>query len=298
MFEDTTHQGIHITTGHTDKILDYLAPEILLSHHCLIYVLEGELWFSDNDHNYPTRCCTGQAIFLEKGTILPSRMLDKIASGTSYKIRVIKIDPRIISLFNFFSYIESGYEQNRILPKSDTPESLSSHLIDFRKLSHSEHRVLERVSYLLAAENVCGQFPETPTNQTIRLHEYHLVLGFMLKVMPEMVDILHKHSQESYAERTASIIMSDYCRTWTLSEVSSVMHISPSTLKRKINYEVGPFSDFVNRLKTTEALRRLRRTNHSLTKIAHDLGFCSNAYFAKVFVKYMGFLPSSVRQRR
>lgn len=96
--------------------------------------------------------------------------------------------------------------------------------------------------------------------------------------------ILHAPSFTSVSERVARIVMTNYSRNWNVSELAGAVLMSESSLKRKMYEEVGSISTFIHKIKLTEALRKLRRTNTPISVISSELGYSSPSYFSKVFL--------------
>ncbi|EEU9451548.1 AraC family transcriptional regulator [Escherichia coli] len=108
--------------------------------------------------------------------------------------------------------------------------------------------------------------------------------------------ILHAPSFTSISERVARIVMTNYSRNWSVSELAGAVLMSESSLKRKMYKEVGSISTFIHKIKLTEALRKLRRTNTPISVISSELGYSSPSYFSKVFFKYLNTYPQNIRK--
>lgn len=109
--------------------------------------------------------------------------------------------------------------------------------------------------------------------------------------------ILHAPSFTSVSERVARIVMTNYSRNWNVSELAGAVLMSESSLKRKMYEEVGSISTFIHKIKLTEALRKLRRTNTPISVISSELGYSSPSYFSKVFFKYLNTYPQNIRKK-
>ncbi|ELG95084.1 hypothetical protein A313_00099 [Escherichia coli KTE147] len=109
--------------------------------------------------------------------------------------------------------------------------------------------------------------------------------------------ILHAPSFISVSEKIARIVMANYSRNWNVSELASMVLMSESSLKRRMYEEVGSISTFIHKIKLTEALRKLRRTNTPISVISSELGYSSPSYFSKVFFKYLNTYPQNIRKK-
>lgn len=110
--------------------------------------------------------------------------------------------------------------------------------------------------------------------------------------------ILHAPSYISVSEKVARVVMTNYARNWSVPELASAVLMSESSLKRKMYEEVGSISVFIHKIKLTEALRKLRRTNTPISVIASELGYSSPSYFSKVFFKYLNTYPQNIRKKK
>lgn len=109
--------------------------------------------------------------------------------------------------------------------------------------------------------------------------------------------ILHAPSFISVSEKIARIVMANYSRNWNVSELARAVLMSESSLKRRMYEEVGSISTFIHKIKLTEALRKLRRTNTPISVISSELGYSSPSYFSKVFFKYLNTYPQNIRKK-
>ncbi|MCZ8969349.1 AraC family transcriptional regulator, partial [Escherichia albertii] len=117
------------------------------------------------------------------------------------------------------------------------------------------------------------------------------LLSCILQTSQDVETILHASSVTSVSEKIARIIMSDYSRNWRIADLASAVLMSESSLKRKMYEEVGSINTFMHKIKLTEGLRKLRRTNIPISVISSDLGYSSPSYFSKVFFKYLNTYP-------
>jgi AraC-like DNA-binding protein len=84
----------------------------------------------------------------------------------------------------------------------------------------------------------------------------------------------------------------------SVARLAAVARLSPSRFRARFRDETGlPPADYVARQKIEEAKKRLAHAEHTITRVAVDLGFCTSQYFATVFRKHAGVSPSVFRQR-
>jgi len=80
-----------------------------------------------------------------------------------------------------------------------------------------------------------------------------------------------------------------------VEELSAIMNISVSQLKRKIKATTG-FTTiaFINQYKMERAMEMLKADKGTISVIAYKLGYEDASYFARVFKKHFGVTPSEV----
>lgn len=83
----------------------------------------------------------------------------------------------------------------------------------------------------------------------------------------------------------------------SLDETARNINISPSYLSKIfVNHMHTPFSTFVLNEKITYAQKLLAETRLSMTEIATEAGFTSNAYFSDCFKRFAGISPLQFRK--
>lgn len=102
--------------------------------------------------------------------------------------------------------------------------------------------------------------------------------------------ILHRLSEViSHLER-------NYTERLTLKDLTSVAHMSVSTLTRSFHrvFSLSPI-DYLIRLRVSKAAELLRMDDSSVTDIAFEVGFTDSNYFSRQFRRIMGVSPSNYR---
>lgn len=83
----------------------------------------------------------------------------------------------------------------------------------------------------------------------------------------------------------------------TLNQMAKLCHTSTGYFSRVFKKEMGEsFSDYVYRFKMGVSKKMLEKTNHTVSKIASDLGFADTGYFIKRFKKQEGVTPAMYRK--
>lgn len=169
---------------------------------------------------------------------------------------------------------------------------------DFYKLDKAERTTLQWMVLQVVEDNILSKKNSEDNNfESCKKVKCHFILNHLIKYNPAVCCIFHSSSVNSISEKVANLIIKDYSVNWSIEKMANTLLISSSTLKKKMYDDVGSIADFTHRIKLTEALRRLRRTNDSISSIAEALGYCSNSYFSSCFKKYFKLHPSDVRKK-
>ena len=92
-------------------------------------------------------------------------------------------------------------------------------------------------------------------------------------------------------------IDTNYRESITLDKLAGMAHLNKYYLSHAFQKEYGisPINYLISR-RIQESRRLLESTNHSLSQIAHMLGFSSPSYFSQVFRKQAGVSPQEYRR--
>lgn len=168
-------------------------------------------------------------------------------------------------------------------------------LVDFSDKGEDERRALTWLMFQCAHQCKNKSVVEMARYGKLRIS---YLLSSILLEHKNVGLILHTPSAISVSEKVAKIVMTDYSRNWSISELASIVLMSESSLKRKMYEEVGSISAFIHKIKLTEAIRKLRRTNIPIFVISSELGYSSPSYFSKIFFKYLDTYPQNIRKRK
>lgn len=125
--------------------------------------------------------------------------------------------------------------------------------------------------------------------------------GYILLFMSKLFEHIKLQGQNEKFNDLVSRVF-DYCREnyrskITLGDVALALHVSKSHLshifccKMKIN-----FCEYLNTLRSNEAMRLLEQTGKSITEIAEASGFGTIRSFNRAFLKHTGKTPSEYRK--
>ncbi|SDZ45297.1 two-component system, response regulator YesN [Evansella caseinilytica] len=90
-----------------------------------------------------------------------------------------------------------------------------------------------------------------------------------------------------------------YMEPLTLTEVARHFHFHPSYLSSYFsNHNKEGFSEYLNKLRITAAIRQLNTSAAPISEISAQVGYSDHSYFCKVFKKATGCSPSQYRRKR
>lgn len=88
-----------------------------------------------------------------------------------------------------------------------------------------------------------------------------------------------------------------YARELSLSVLERELHISKYYISHLFSDKLKMgFNDYINSIRVSEACRRLRHTDCSVTEIASQVGFSTLRTFNRAFQKQLGMTPSEYRK--
>lgn len=99
--------------------------------------------------------------------------------------------------------------------------------------------------------------------------------------MSRIIDYIHTH----------------YKTRIDVKDLARITNLSVSQFERvfRANFGMTPVR-FINRFRVHQACLALMHTNHTITQIAHDCGFCDHSHLSREFVRIMGTPPGQYRK--
>jgi AraC-like DNA-binding protein len=84
---------------------------------------------------------------------------------------------------------------------------------------------------------------------------------------------------------------------WTVEEMAALVGLGTTAFTEKVKVYTGfsPIAYLIN-LRISEAIRLLKRSDHSVTGIALETGFYSSQHFSTTFKKLTGYTPGEFRK--
>jgi AraC-like DNA-binding protein len=105
-----------------------------------------------------------------------------------------------------------------------------------------------------------------------------------------------REGHRELAEAAKELLARRVTEAVSLGDLATELHSSPFHLVR-VFHELTGFTlhDYRLHLRLRRSLDQLLDTDHELTRIAHELGFCSLSHFSGSFRRKFGLAPSAVR---
>lgn len=128
------------------------------------------------------------------------------------------------------------------------------------------------------------------------------LVTLLLAELAELIESARQHPKTSVnsvrVSRVIEAMRKDLAFPWTLEAAARLAGWRKSRFCEVFQRETGDtLIDFLNRLRVEKARSLLRSGNPSVTEIAHECGFSSSQYFAKVFREFTGLSASEYRKQ-
>lgn len=97
--------------------------------------------------------------------------------------------------------------------------------------------------------------------------------------------------------RIIDYINTNYRSRIDIKHLAHLTNLSVSQFERTFrgNFGMTPVK-FINRFRVHQACIMLQRSNHTITQVAHDCGFCDHSHLSREFVRIMGKSPGQYRK--
>ena len=102
----------------------------------------------------------------------------------------------------------------------------------------------------------------------------------------------------SYVEKCRDYVSKNYMNKIKIGTIADSLGINESYLSRIFSRETGNrFQDYVNIVRTDRAANLLTYSEEPLAHIAEYVGFPSQSYFGKIFLRFKGMTPRQYREK-
>lgn len=102
----------------------------------------------------------------------------------------------------------------------------------------------------------------------------------------------------SWSERVRRVVIATPEQPWPVATIATQLHVSVSTLQRRLAEEGTTASDCVRETRLDLALGLLQAGRLSVAEIAYACGYVAHGRFSQAFKDRFGFTPSALRPVR
>lgn len=126
----------------------------------------------------------------------------------------------------------------------------------------------------------------------------HRSMNEFLETAPLELITLPREDQDSLEARIRFIIGKDFSKACpSYQEVSRLLHVSPTTLRRRLMEEGTTYQQIKDDVRSEAAIDYLKDSRLSVCEIAYLLGFIDPSAFNRAFKRWTGQPPGEYRQR-
>lgn len=184
----------------------------------------------------------------------------------------------------------------------DLPEEAG--YLEFFQATHSfeQHTWLNQLIYRLHFELLTTKFK---LSSAISFLESELIKETFFSYRKECYQHRHQVMPSKLAKqkfpkelvKALDYLEAQPAKKWLLTELSSLVGISSSTLKRYFSkYLKESAGDFIKRVRLNYAKRLLTESNMSILQISESLNYSSPSAFTYAYKQYFNALPSQLRR--
>ncbi|HCB8130088.1 TPA: helix-turn-helix domain-containing protein [Escherichia coli] len=112
----------------------------------------------------------------------------------------------------------------------------------------------------------------------------------VFKQRERVISFLLTH-MNTFTFKIMGILGGDLTRSWHLKDVSDLIYVSESLIKKKLRDEGTSFSEILRDLRMESARRMIIENLYSVTLVAQKCGYNSTSYFISAFKDYYGMTP-------
>ena len=146
----------------------------------------------------------------------------------------------------------------------------------------------------------------SPLTQEETVYLQHEIINFTFRRFLLLLDYFHQQDavnltqkERRLAQNIIDYLGENYSKPLNLQDMAAALSYSPVYLCRYFKEKTGfTISDYLNRLRINKGCGYLKGADHSISRIAELLGFCSPNHFSKNFKKAMGVSPREYRMMK
>ena len=132
-----------------------------------------------------------------------------------------------------------------------------------------------------------------------RFMQEHMLNAALMEIMEKGVLLATpKYNLSPAIEKAIFYIMTDVGKKFSLEEIASLCHLSPSYFSSLFKQETGKtFVKYINDLRIEKAKILLQENKKSVLDISLECGFNTLTHFIKIFKQITGLTPSQYREQ-
>ncbi|MBQ8249446.1 MAG: helix-turn-helix transcriptional regulator [Clostridia bacterium] len=125
------------------------------------------------------------------------------------------------------------------------------------------------------------------------------LINILNYVILDILSIYSIGTTNKYVVDAIKYIDNNLTRQITLEEISKAVHISKDYLSHLFKTELGkPIIDYINEHKMNIIKSQILWSDTPLLDIARSFGYDNYSYFSRIFKRYIGKPPTSLRQQK
>jgi two-component system, response regulator YesN len=180
--------------------------------------------------------------------------------------------------------------KSRMIPprvvKSDLSFALSHLFYELEELSENREALLQ----VLQSGELYDALSRIDDHETLRI--------WVEQKLKECFNLMKTLREgQTVVESVREYIKKNYARPLTLSESSTLFHVTPSYLSTRFKQETGiGFIEYLNRIRVRQACTLLATTDLTVKEISYRTGYENPNYLSRVFKKQMNITLSEYRK--
>ncbi|SFR65677.1 response regulator [Anaeromicropila populeti] len=160
--------------------------------------------------------------------------------------------------------------------------------------------LLQKIKDEFGIESASHQFYVTELLEEIyHADDISIIKGAIIVEMVELIELLQiENSQYSpVVKQIMAKVKNDYREDMSLKTLAGKYRMNPSYLGQIFLREVGcTFSQYLNNTRIKVARELILKTNMRMHDISNEIGYVDISYFYRMFRKYYGISPASLRE--
>lgn len=160
----------------------------------------------------------------------------------------------------------------------------------------NDYRDFFGVPVTFEAPSACLTFDRKYLKKPIKRSEQ--ALKTFLKVAPAVFLNGYRHDDGLKAQITAELSTNETDSWLRIDEIASRLGLSISTLHRRLKEEGQTFGEIKEERRRNLAVSLLKKTDMTVTEVAHRIGYSEPSAFFRAFKKWYGTTPSEIRGTR